>query len=203
MCLRPDPTTRPDFEELCSDVNRRLGEIAQASRQLSGTNYYAPQLDERLYYRGNEINSMQTGDWTPTHAYVLDELEESGFKDPFITNVKFPRWNRAPITGAEEEDSDLGDPDEDVKRVMAPSFLAAQATGATGKDDVSMGIDRTNNNDDGEGEGEGEGGGEGEGEDGGEEGPTAVTMTEVSAPGALAAPLRQRWNKFGRARMGW
>lgn len=153
MCLRPDPSTRPDFEQLYSDVNRRLVEIASASRRLRGNDQGAAHQEERLYYRGNEINTMQIGNWTPTHMYVLDEVNESGFRDPFLTSMRFPIWNRRPDPGQEEE-TDESDPDEDVKRIMADSMLAALGTGATARDDVTMGTDRTNNNDDGEGEDE-------------------------------------------------
>lgn len=195
MCLRPDPMNRPGFDLISADVERRVAEIARASQRLRGNNQNAVHQDERLYYRGNEINTMQIGDWAPTHYYVLDDLEDSGFKDPFLTSMRFPRWNRREAT-EDEEDSSQSDPDEDVKRIMAASMVAEGGTGATpqadvtmragatAQDDVTMGTDRTNNDD----------GGEDEDEDEEDEDPTEVPVE---------SPRRAGFNKFGNPQMGW
>lgn len=195
MCLRPDPMNRPEFGQIDADVQRRVADIASASQRLRGKNQSAVHQDERLYYRGNEINTMQIGDWAPTHYYVLDPVEESGFKDPFLTSMRFPRWNRQGAT-EDEEDSDQSDPDEDVKRVMAASMLAeggtgataqpdvTMRTGATAQDDVSMRTDGRNNDD----------GGEDEDEEDEDQDPTEVPAQP---------PRRARLNKFGNPQMGW
>lgn len=180
MCLRPDPMKRPDFDLVSTDVERRVAEISRASQRLRGNNQDAVHQNERLYYRGNEINTMQIGDWAPTHYYVLDEVEESGFKDPFLTSMRFPRWNRRGPTKDEENESQ-SDPDEDVKRIMAASMVAGGGTGATAQDDVTMGTDRTNKD-----------GGEDEDEE--DEDPTEVPVQ---------LPRRGRLNKFGNPQMGW
>ena len=190
MCLRPDPTTRPDFEQLYADVNQRVEEIAMASQRLRGQNQLAVHQSERLYYRGNEINSMQIGDWAPTHYYVLDEVEESGFKDPDLTTMRFPKWNRRAATG-EEETTSQSDPDEDVRRIMAESMLVAGGTGATAPDDVTMGTDRTNSNDDAEGE------------DDDEMGDATVVPATPTTTQAAQNQNRQGLNRFGKPKMAW
>ena len=200
MCLRPDPSTRPDFEQLAADVDRRVAELTRTSRQLRGRNLSEVHQSERVYYRGNEINSMSIGDWAPTDPYILDPVDESGFKDPFITEMRFPVWNRRANGPNDEEDewsmevnSSQSDPNQDVKRIWADRLLAAAGAAPPVRDDGSMKTDGNNNNDDTEG---------------GEEDEEEAT-TEI--PAQMPAPPRQdklwpnanRFNKFGRPRLAW
>lgn len=198
MCLRPDPKTRPDFEELAADVDRRVAELTRASRQLRGGNLSEVHRSERLYYRGNEINSMSIGDWAPTHHYVLDDVDESGFKDPFITKMRFPVWNRRANAPEEEEEEEWSEDVEDssqsdpLRRILAERLLAAAGAAPTVRDDATMKTDGNNNNDDTEGADDTEGGDEDEEE----------ATTKIPAP-----PRQDKlWadiNKFGHWRMAW
>ena len=174
MCLRPDPFLRPDFRQLEMDLAAKLADMARISKLLGANKDLTPQQSERLYYRDNEINSMQIGDFIPTRWNARDVTEESGFKDPYVTSIRFPRWN---VRANVEEEDTQSIPDEDVRRIMAHSMAMGGGTGATDRDDATMGTDGNNNDDEEDDEDD---------------------VTVIPPP-----PRQNQLNKFGRAKMAW
>ncbi len=109
MCLRPVPASRPGIPELLRRINLARKALRKYSHTIYSTNSSAPHPElERVFYRGNEIDQMQPGNWEPSRAAaaVDPDKPESGFRDPSAEVINFPRWPPAPSTRNEEEVSD-------------------------------------------------------------------------------------------------
>ena len=116
QCLRP----RADHRPCIADVQRMVGEYRQMlAKELSERREAQgfPLDEERLYYRGNEIETMQLGDWKPSMTGNL-EGPESGFQDPDFTPINFPN---VALPAPNSDDSSSGDGDEATIRAGSRS----------------------------------------------------------------------------------
>lgn len=92
-CLRPDPRERPVIEEIQIQIGVARRHMASVGFTQRGSDKTTPHPDERLYYRGNEIESMEPGDWVPTVGRHVDQNKaETGFNNPSETPLMVPNW---------------------------------------------------------------------------------------------------------------
>lgn len=118
-CLRPNPADRPDIRHLQKTIESARSEFKAKGSNLRGEDQSVPHEDERLYYHGKDIENMKTGRWEPTYP-DLREGDESGFRDPRYSSVKFPEWNKVRKTDDEGGDkSSSGDGETASRRVLA------------------------------------------------------------------------------------
>ena len=93
-CLRPNPHDRPrigDLEDQTAIFRKHFNDYYEGIREQPTT----PHEDERLYYRGKEIEWMSTGNWLPTYiGHNSDDQHESGFPDPDLSPMEYPKFSR-------------------------------------------------------------------------------------------------------------
>ena len=117
LCLEPEPWDRPSIEELELKIETRCQSIA---------NEYAanPSLhqQDRLYYRGSEINQMPPGNWNywnPLMEYVPRPSEppdrEKDPKNPFTNTIIYPPFPTSELDGPEAEGEEVQD-DNDAEK---------------------------------------------------------------------------------------
>lgn len=93
-CLRPRPDHRPRLARL----RRKVGEYRQQltdDLDQERTADLVPLDEERLYFRGKEIETMAPGNWQPSKGRTRGRPEgpESGFADPNFTPIRFPHFS--------------------------------------------------------------------------------------------------------------
>lgn len=94
-CLRPDPLKRPTIIQMERRIEH-YRELANSKNYLErGEDQTQPSAEERLYYRSNEIETMEPGYWTPSQPKTVAS-PETGFVDPSLSALRFP-W----FTGGE------------------------------------------------------------------------------------------------------
>lgn len=112
LCLMPEPWDRPSLEELELKIGARCRTI---------TEEYAanPKLQEndRLYYKGSEINQMPPGDRYPGMDYApkpseLADLNE--VKNPFTDPIIYPHYPSSKKDAPDEEAGEAEDLDDNV-----------------------------------------------------------------------------------------
>ena len=105
MCLRPFPKDRPNTEELVTRL-KEYRDVLKGYFQSPDENSLIPATDlDYVYYRGNEIDNMFQGGWEPSRAAAASG-PETGFRDPSLVNVNFPKWPPIPDTTNDEAESD-------------------------------------------------------------------------------------------------
>ena len=92
-CLRPRADHRPQMARLRQKVREHRQQIANDLNQKR-TDDLVPLEEERLYYRGKEIEMMKPGNWKPSEGRIRSGREgpESGFVDPNFTPIRFPHF---------------------------------------------------------------------------------------------------------------
>lgn len=132
-CLRPNPQDRPDIRQLQKIITSSRSEFKLEGSRLRGEDQFTPHESERLYYLGKEIESMKAGRWEPTDP-DLTEGEESGFRDPRYSAMRFPDWRRVKKTDDDDEDrSSSSDGERATRRIQAGyTGDTAQVTGSSG-----------------------------------------------------------------------
>ena len=97
-CMSAEPADRIDVKKLHSQIKRHRNLIAKdyGSRE--------PKNNDRLYYKGNEINDMSPGKFIPLAEKIerLDVSEPLDFMDPSLSPVRFP--DLAPTAYDSEDD---------------------------------------------------------------------------------------------------
>ena len=96
-CLRPNPQQRSGIPHLQAIIGSSRAEFEREASRLRGEDPSVSHQIERLYYRGKEIEKMEPGGWKPTHSNLPEE-DESDFRDPRYSAVRFPNW------GGDEKD---------------------------------------------------------------------------------------------------
>ena len=115
LCLNPEPWDRPTIEEL---------EIKIKTMCQSIVDEYAadPSLKEqdRLYYRGSEINQMPPGNgnyWSPLMEYVPRPSETPDRtrdpKNPFTDTIVYPPFATSEVEDLEDEEEEEHDGSDD------------------------------------------------------------------------------------------
>lgn len=115
LCLMPEPWDRPSIEEL----ELKIGVRCQSVTDELAANPSLHQQD-RLYYKGSEINQMPPGDWNywnPVREYVLtpseDPFHTRGPKNPFTDSIVYPHFPTSEMDDHEEEGGESQDGDDD------------------------------------------------------------------------------------------
>ena len=85
-CMSAEPADRIEVQELHSQIKRHRNLIAKdyGSREAKD--------NDRLYYKGNEINDMSAGEFIPLADKVErpDLSEQLDFVDPSLSPIRFP-----------------------------------------------------------------------------------------------------------------
>lgn len=137
-CLRPNPQDRPSIRDLRQTIESARLAFKQEGSRLRGDNQSVPHPSERLYYKGKEIEKMSPGRWVPTNP-DRPEGDESGFRDPRYSAMKFPLWNKADDEAKEKSSST--DDERATRRVLAGyTGDDAQVAGPTGGDGDDEGL---------------------------------------------------------------
>lgn len=118
-CLRPNPQDRPDIPQLLEIIRHSRSQFKLEGSRLRGEDQSVPHETERLYYSGKEIETMEPGRWQPTNPDLM-EKDESGFRDPRYSTLKFPNWGGVRKTHDEDKDeSSSSDGERATRRVLA------------------------------------------------------------------------------------
>lgn len=117
-CLRPRADHRPNLARL----RRKVGEYRQKmADNLDQTRKddLVPLDEERLYFRGKEIETMKPGNWQPSAGRIHGGQEgpESGFADPNFTPIRFPQF--ASPDPDSDDDDDYYPESDDADESMA------------------------------------------------------------------------------------
>lgn len=146
-CLRPNPQQRPNIRQLREIIGSSRAEFKLEGSRLRGEDQSVPHETERLYYRGKEIEKMEPGGWQPTHSN-LPEGDESDFRDPRYSAVRFPNWGVTGKMGDEDEDKDKSsssDGERATKRIMAgytgDDAQVVGPIGGNGGDEIGLGTE--------------------------------------------------------------
>ena len=109
-CLRPLPIRRPTILALLGRINVCREGMRKYFEPIRGPDKSLPHEFERVFYRGNEIGTMPTGEWEPSRAAAaMDPSErESGFPDPSAGSLHFPEWPTFHPTQSEGLGTDRG-----------------------------------------------------------------------------------------------
>lgn len=148
-CLRPNPQDRPDIRLLQKIISSSRSEFKLEGSRLRGEDQFTPHESERLYYLGKEIESMKAGRWEPTNP-ELTEGEESGFRDPRYSAMRFPDWGRVKKTNDDDDDdeeeedrSSSSDGERATRRILAgytgDATQVAGPSGGNGADEEETG----------------------------------------------------------------
>jgi serine/threonine protein kinase len=176
QCLRPNPQDRPRIADMENQIQACRRQIAQHFYELRGDNKSVPSDEERLYYRGNEIETMEPGYWLPSNPRNFGG-PESGFADPDLGPIKFPRFpslDMAVATGEGHQTNQHGDEGRKLNRAQYADTKAQRET----VDVEGYGPDGTETDHDGD------------------------PMDEVTVePRTMVKPGRGLMNKFGRPTM--
>ena len=110
-CLRPLPNRRPTIPLLLGMINKCREGVRNYFEPIRGPDKSIPHHYERVFYRGNEIGTMSTGEWEPSRAAAaMDPSEpETGFPDPSDGSLHFPKWPTFHPTQSEEIETDGGE----------------------------------------------------------------------------------------------
>lgn len=119
LCLEPEPWNRPSIEELKLKIEKRCQSIVNEHAANPSL-----QEQDRLYYRGSEINQMPPGNWNywnPLMEYVPRPSEAPDRvrdpKNPFTDTIVYPPFPTSEVDGLEEEGEEendgSGDEDDD------------------------------------------------------------------------------------------
>ena len=105
LCLKPEPWDRPSIEEL----EIKIKTMCQSIVNEYATNPSQREQD-RLYYKGSEINQMPPGNWnywSPLMEYVPRPSEAPDRvrdpKNPFTDTIVYPPFPTSELDGLEEE----------------------------------------------------------------------------------------------------
>ena len=101
QCVAPHPLKRIKLEDLRSRIKSRRHEYRKLYREKSKGQRERFRADHRLYYVGNEINDMPTGNWEPKQANGSPRSESDGFDREFP--VKYPRFADGPEGESDHE----------------------------------------------------------------------------------------------------
>ncbi|KAK0509162.1 hypothetical protein JMJ35_008533 [Cladonia borealis] len=97
-CMNAEPADRIEVEELHAQIKRHRDLIAKdyGSRE--------PRNNDRLYYKGNEINDMPAGDFIPLVGKIErpNLAEPLDFIDPSLSPVRFPDLGPAAYDNKED-----------------------------------------------------------------------------------------------------
>lgn len=114
LCLMPDPWDRPSIEEL----EMKIGASCQSILDEYAANPTLRQQD-RLYYKGSEINQMPPGNKNYWHPVLEDVQRPSESpdsnepKNPFTSTIIYPHFPTSETDGPEEEGEVAQDGDDD------------------------------------------------------------------------------------------
>lgn len=125
LCLRPNPQNRPDIRQLQRVISASRSAFKEEGSKLRGEDQSNPDESERLYYLDKEIEAMKAGVWEPTNP-DLTEGEESGFRDPRYSAIRFPKWER--VRKMDDMDDGEEDHDDDDDEVESSSSDGEGAT---------------------------------------------------------------------------
>ncbi len=109
-CMNAEPTDRIDVKKLHSQIKRHRDLIAKdyGSRE--------PKNNDRLYYRGNEINEMSPGKSIPLVEKIerRDISEPLDFMDPSLSPVRFPDLGPAAYENEDDGPEQVFDKGDDA-----------------------------------------------------------------------------------------
>ena len=112
QCVEPHPLKRIKLEDLRSRIKSRRHEYRKLYRGKSKDQRERFRADHRLYYVGNEINDMPTGNWEPKQANGSPRSESDGFDGEFP--VAYPRFSDGP-EGESDHEAALAPKDREGK----------------------------------------------------------------------------------------
>ena len=109
-CLRPLPNRRPTISELLKRINFCREGIRKYFEPIRGPDESIAHDFERVFYRGNEIEQMPTGEWEPsrTAAAMNPNEAETGFPDLSAGSLHFPKWPTFHSTKSDEVETEAG-----------------------------------------------------------------------------------------------
>ena len=209
-CLQLQPKDRPPIETIQLTINTHRRIIAEHDHDKRGKDTRAPTKEERVYYRGNEIEEMEVGDFVLDAGEVRDtDGPETGFPDPEVASIKFP-WldprvdpggERNPVVLSDGKENKPGERDhpgtggENDEEAGADAGEGNEDEGDNdggaddGEADAGEGNEDEGDNDGGADDGEADNGGaddEGTGDggnvDGGQSNPIIISSSEESSP---------------------
>ena len=97
-CMKAEPADRIEVKELHAQIKRHRDLIAKdyGSRE--------PRNNDRLYYKGNEVNDMSSGDFIPLVGKIErpNLAEPLDFIDPSLSPVRFPDLGPAAYDNKED-----------------------------------------------------------------------------------------------------
>lgn len=105
-CMHSDPKKRPLIHQLESHIDEQRRRIVHRR----GENQTVPSEEERLYYRGNEIETMSHGRWQLSGAKPRKH-RKSKFVDPDLGPIQYPSFGSE--AGIQTENWDVSDDDDD------------------------------------------------------------------------------------------
>ena len=108
-CLRPNPKERPTVEEVQIRIDIARRHMADVGFTRRGNDKTIPHPDERLYYRGKEIEPMQPGDWVPS---------KGGRENPYRRESGFPNPCKSALMITVRDDETSSSPSDDDEIVM-------------------------------------------------------------------------------------
>lgn len=135
QCLMPNVLNRPSSNEL------KL--IIRAKCQSISDEYIAnPSLkaQDRLYYRGSEINQMPSGDWDhryPGKDYVPRPSEASNPNDPknpFTSVIVYPSFSTTELRSLRHEEDAQGKEYEDANEIEGNEEILVGSRGDGGQE---------------------------------------------------------------------
>ena len=115
LCLMPEPWDRPSLDELELKIDARCQSIRD---EYAGN----PSLREqdRLYYRGSEINQMPPGNWNYWNPVMKDVPRPSASpdpnepKNPFTDIISYPPFPTSELDDPVEEEGEVQGDDDKV-----------------------------------------------------------------------------------------
>jgi len=115
-CLEPEPVDRITIEGLQIIIRQEQESFVDPFAVQPKENSTNPDENDRLYYRGNEIENMPPGDWIANHSTPEDTKDSDDvYRDPSLSPLRYPVFEDESDGSDDNGESDgLDDEDEDL-----------------------------------------------------------------------------------------